>query len=431
MKYFLVFFSITIFAGYWLLVEDSNALMIIGDPAENMSKEMQCQDFLNLVTKHDGSSVCVKSESIPKLVQRNWLQDKSVSIHSTHNESTHSHTSELSLNHYDSHTDGLPVEDISPIALTIFEKCKRDDDCTIQKLQDITHTENKTAVLKAIDDLVSIYEDGSFSCHPNAHHVGEFLLGYVHGNFSETIPYIDSRCAAGVMHGLVENTISIQTLLYAKSISEVDIVSPCNQIDSSIGYDAKVECIHGMGHSLTKAYDYDVIKAEKSCAIYNDNTERYMCQGGLFMENINKYWDDKTGDFDAKDPYYPCNQITDRQAASLCYRYQALYFLENHNFEPQVAFTMCDKIGDKEFVEYCYKGASTHMASRYFEDIEETAYMCINVKKELQPACVKGAIESITKFVAVDLGDDFCYMMPDDLEEKCFERKSQLEESMF
>ncbi len=37
--------------------------------------EIQCRDSLVLVTKHDGSPACVKPETIPRLMERNWIKD--------------------------------------------------------------------------------------------------------------------------------------------------------------------------------------------------------------------------------------------------------------------------------------------------------------------------------------------------------------------
>lgn len=34
--------------------------------------EIQCRDFLILITKHDGSFVCIKPDTLPKLIERNW-----------------------------------------------------------------------------------------------------------------------------------------------------------------------------------------------------------------------------------------------------------------------------------------------------------------------------------------------------------------------
>jgi len=104
------------------------------------------------------------------------------------------------------------------IAKDIFSKCKQDDECTIEYMQKISKTHDRQIVLDTIHDLITIYDAEDFYCHPIAHHLGEFLLGYVNGDMAEAAKFIDSRCASGVLHGITENTITIQTLLHQKNI---------------------------------------------------------------------------------------------------------------------------------------------------------------------------------------------------------------------
>lgn len=37
--------------------------------------EIQCKEYLTLVTKHDGTPACVKEQTVPKLIERDWLFD--------------------------------------------------------------------------------------------------------------------------------------------------------------------------------------------------------------------------------------------------------------------------------------------------------------------------------------------------------------------
>ena len=59
------------------------------------------------------------------------------------------------------------------------------------------------------------------------------------------------------MHGLVENTIQIENMLDGKPIESVDIKEPCDIVNDALGDDAKKECIHRVGHSLVKIYNYN------------------------------------------------------------------------------------------------------------------------------------------------------------------------------
>ena len=48
-------------------------------------EEIQCRDSFVLVSKHDGSPACLKELSIPKLIERGWIEDKSDSVQSSPN----------------------------------------------------------------------------------------------------------------------------------------------------------------------------------------------------------------------------------------------------------------------------------------------------------------------------------------------------------
>ena len=108
-------------------------------------ENIQCNGDLILVQKYDGSPACVKHQSMLKLAERDWPQKNLVKMQN--DKTVHSHTSIESSYIYDSGKTEMKKTPINSIAYKIFEQCGRDDDCTIQKLQDISQTENKTTVL--------------------------------------------------------------------------------------------------------------------------------------------------------------------------------------------------------------------------------------------------------------------------------------------
>lgn len=312
----------------------------------------------------------------------------------------------------------------------IFMACKTDNDCTIDNLQKYSQNSTKQTVLNTIDELITLFENGDFYCHPNAHHVGEFLYGFVERDLDIASRYVDSRCASGVLHGLVDNTIAIENLLYDTPVDEVDYVAPCETIGEKLGAHAKLQCIHGIGHSIIKIYDYDTIEAVKECHTYEKTSERFMCRGGLFMQNMKKYTDDKGGDFDDSDIYYPCNKLDDSDA-DLCYRYKSQYFLINNNYNATDTFRLCNGIGDPDFVGWCYKGAGSHLAKEYFYDIDRTAALCNLGNEEYYPLCVKGAIESIMRYVSPDYGPLYCEKIDPVLKNDCIKRMNEIRDTIF
>lgn len=182
----------------------------------------------------------------------------------------------------------------------IFERCYDDDNCTIDMLYELSQTNSTQTVFLTIDELVDLYVGADFYCHPAAHHLGEFLYGYVNRDLRKASHLSDYRCASGIMHGLIENNIQIENMLDGTPIEKVDIEEPCRIVRDSLGDEAQNECIHGMGHSLIKFYNYNTTQALERCNEFDDSNEIYMCDGGLFMQNIGEYVDTATTYYDSE-----------------------------------------------------------------------------------------------------------------------------------
>lgn len=312
-----------------------------------------------------------------------------------------------------------------PASEIIFSFCQQDDDCTIELLQQYSRTASTNQTLDTIDELLTRYVEADFYCHPMAHHIGEFLYGYLERDLDIAAKYVDSRCASGILHGLVENTIAIENLLHDTPIDQVDYVEPCNKIGEQLGEHAKLQCIHGIGHSIIKVYDYDTVSAVKECDNYKTTSEQFMCRGGLFMQNMKKYSDEKGGDYDSSDVYYPCNKHDERHA-DLCYRYSSQYFLINNDYNATDTFRLCDGIKDADFVGWCYKGTGSHLANEYFYDLEQTVNLCDLGNPEYKEWCIKGAIESITLYVDEDYGPLYCNEIDSEFRHDCMTRMKQI-----
>ncbi|KAF6245191.1 hypothetical protein [Nitrosopumilus sp. b2] len=317
---------------------------------------------------------------------------------------------------------------------SIFESCYDDDECTIDMMYQLSQNNSTQTVLLTIDDLVDLYVDADFYCHPAAHHLGEFLYGYVGRNLEMASDISDYRCASGIMHGLVENTIQIENMLDGTPIESVDIRESCKTIGDALGDDAKKECIHGMGHSLIKIYDYDTTQALERCNEFDTWNEVYMCNGGLFMQNIAKYAENRQGDFDESDLYYPCNQIDgtkNAEAATLCHRYQANYFLIQTDYILQNAYSLCSGIEDQRYIGICYKGVAAHLTKDNFDVLDNTQLMCLSTPPQYQEQCVIGAIESLTRFVSDEKASEFCNRLDGDLQKTCQNRMNSLIDSRY
>lgn len=317
---------------------------------------------------------------------------------------------------------------------SIFDSCYDDAGCTIDRFHELSQNNSTQTVLLTLDELVDLFVDAEFYCHPSAHHLGKFLFGYVNRDLKMASDLSDYRCASGIMHGLIENTIQIENILDKKPIESVDIKEPCKIVNDALGDEAKKECIHGMGHSLIKIYNYNTTQALERCNEFDDWREVYMCNGGLFMQNMGEYAEKKGGDFDKSDINYPCNQIDgtkNDEAATLCYRYQANYFLIQANYDLQSAYSLCQGIEDQKYTPICFKGVAAHLTKNNFNDLDKTYLMCLSTPVKYQEVCIRGVIESLTRFVSEEKAQEFCQRLDGDLQEQCQTRMTSLLDNRF
>jgi hypothetical protein len=313
-------------------------------------------------------------------------------------------------------------KDKNLIVSEILEKCDRDDECVYLELQKISKTEPQEVVIYVANQIPLEWENKRMSCHPVAHHVAKFLLGYFNGNLSEAISHVGNTCGNALYHGVVENYLTLKVLLEDVEIADLDITSPCMNVGSSIDSNLHQQCVHGLGHSLLTVYDFDATEAVKRCDEFEDAIDQDRCSDGLFMENNNENFDNGGGSFDEYDIFYPCNSI-DEKYKFRCYFYQGYYILRLNNYSYLDSFKDCEKIPDEEkYTVRCIHAISQGMTVQFFSnDHEKIVQMCEELNPKYQWECIRISSNGLTIYIDPKMGDDLCYLIQKDLEEKCLE----------
>ena len=119
------------------------------------------------------------------------------------------------------------------------------------------------------------------------------------------------------------------------------------------------------------------------------------------------------------------------EAATLCYRYQANYFLIQTNYDLQGAYSLCSGIKDQNYIPICYKGVAAHRTKDNFNNLDKTQLMCMSTPVKYQEQCVIGAIESLTRFVSDEKTQEFCQKLDVNLEKTCQTRMISLSDNRF
>jgi hypothetical protein len=317
-------------------------------------------------------------------------------------------------------SEAVSSKDKNLIVSEILEKCGRDDECAYLQIQSISKTVPQDVVIFIANQIPLEWEKDNESCHKVAHHMAEFLLGYFNGNLSEAISHVGNACGNALYHGVVENYFSLKMLLDDVEIEELDVISPCMNIGSSIDSNLHQQCVHGLGHSLATIYNFDVLKAVKRCDEFEDPIDQDRCSDGLFMENNNENFNNDGGSFDEGDMFYPCNMV-DEKYKFRCYFYQGYYILRLNDYSYKQSFEDCEKISDEEkFTVRCIHAISQEMASQYFyNDHEKIVEMCEELNPRYQWECIRVSSNALTIYIDPQMGNDLCHLIQEDLLEKC------------
>lgn len=356
--------------------------------------EVECKSgHVLLVDSSMTSPVCVSPQTGKKLISRSW------GIPST----------KLSLSEENEIKSDHLVE-------KIMTKCGRDIDCAINSIKNITSIEKKFIVIRTSGDIAGIYQSKGY-CHSFGHHLGMFLYDYF-DNISESLFYANQLCGGSQYHGIIER-------FFEKKIEGIDpkkinVKAICPESFENQFSRERLECVHGIGHGLTKFYNYNVFSALTGCDELSSEGEQISCSKGIFMENIGKFLESKEGNFDEKDIFFPCDAVNQKYAPS-CYHYQTSYIRLQPNYSLEYAFGICDTIEPEEFVKYCYYGIGRIYTGNSADDFEKAITVCKTGDTNYQKYCFAGIQLTLVDNYSLDKGFEFCKFLPLEFKENCYE----------
>ena len=272
--------------------------------------------------------------------------------------------------------------------------------------------------METVDDLLSSYQEQGIYCHQQAHHIGKFLYGYF-GDLSQVLSYVDRRCGGAVYHGILEVYIESNVLLNDLTLKDIEISELCSEFEDP-SYGILLECAHGLGHGLAKAYDYDFFSAVKNCDQLEEAGVRTECYEGVSMANVVEYTETKGGDFDENDILYPCNNLEEKYASG-CYYYHASYIVMQKNFSAFESFDVCDKIESENSKNSCYSGIFRTFIPNHDDNMNSMISMCQNISQDYQKYCIKAVVDYLLDQKSTDKALEFCKVVPEKFKMNCYD----------
>ena len=346
-----------------------------------------------LIKSNQYSSACVSPEAAKKLIGRSW------GVSST--------TIELS--------ESNEIK-FKSLLKEILEECKNDHYCYKDYIGFLAADENKAITLRTYLGIIDGLEKSRIYCHHLGHHLGMALYDYI-DDLPETLFYVDQRCGNSQIHGAVQKFFEKKFNGMDPGTIGVENICP-KSFENQYSVD-RWACIHGIGHGLTKAYEYDVFPAVIRCDELDSRWEKMSCSKGVFMENVNEFSRSSGGTFNETDIFFPCN-IIGFEYSPACYHYHTSYIRFQPDYTVEGGFKKCDLIEPKKFVKYCYYGMGRTNSVNSFDNYENALTFCNEGDKDYQKYCLTGLLYPLFSNHGTDQGLEYCKFLPIEFKEECY-----------
>jgi hypothetical protein len=266
-----------------------------------------------------------------------------------------------------------------------------------------------------LHELSSQYGD----CHMPAHRAGRFAYSIYS---TDAFRSIASECHAGGFHGAVEAYFKEHGTAHLADDVKVICRSELNQFFSH-------QCMHGIGHGLMAATNYNLPYALESCNALKE--WQASCWTGVFMENIvgglagHEEHREEHG-MSAKhylneDPHYPCTIVAE-QYKSACYFLQPARMMQlfGPNFV-RIASACAD--APIPYRRVCFESMGREVGGMFRGRPTDAIRSCTNAPEgEFRIGCLVGAVQdafwdpsgqdqalSFCKVLSVKAEKDACY----------------------
>jgi len=355
---------------------------------------------LGFITSQSSTKETLESPYIANTDSQNKTQLRYPSINVSYNETLKNYKSENQL-----------VE-------LIFSKCGVDSHCAADSMIILSKNQTKQNTIATLNEIVTTIDETGMTCHNQSHHLGEFLYGYI-GNLTEALIIADRKCGGGLYHGVIENYFQTELFFERADKDTIPVKESCDVLGTDPYSHIRLECTHGTGHGLLRAYDFDVFSAVKRCDEFKFSIDHRACYRGVFMENLVEYWEDKEGAFDEEDIFYPCNRVEDKYAND-CYHYQAQYILDKNRYFVEDSFDDCEKINNDTFEKYCYYGIGIQISFAFVNDIPGLISTCQKGDPQFATFCFQGAVVTTVDQRGIDKAISLCKILEEKFKEDCY-----------
>lgn len=245
--------------------------------------------------------------------------------------------------------------------------------------------------------------------------------------FTQCTPVFFNACYHGVVIGLLNTSdFSVESAAFKDKMS-----TTCNDFQSDDKAGFFEQCIHGVGHAVMIASNYELSKALTLCDALA--TQKSTCYGGVFMENFPQ---SSSTDAPSKylptssDAYYPCDKLA-AEYQEQCFIFLSIY--QNHVGTHDWSETAKFCLGTPEVVrDECF-GTIGNSVIPTTENIRQLKDVCDVTKDATEDRvyCYLGIVGSFDDKYGgnnsmLGLVVDYCDTLPDAYQKYCYERTARV-----
>jgi len=244
---------------------------------------------------------------------------------------------------------------MTPLAKSKLVDCRNDTYCIVQTMWNLAKSENQQTVLNTFSEITNAFKQSGVICHNQGHALGKFLYSYT-DNLSQALLVANRACGGSIYHTIMQQYFGTKLLSDNGIPSFIVASKACDELTDVSYSQIRSECIHGVGHGLVIAYNFDGLTAMKKCEEFDDGFAQRSCLEGASMENAQKLKRMEEGNLVNDDVFFPCSMLNQRYEGA-CYHFHSIYILKIVNGSAEDAFKQCDKL--QNHVKDCYYGIGT------------------------------------------------------------------------
>ncbi|HET9065762.1 MAG TPA: hypothetical protein VFN22_08090 [Gemmatimonadales bacterium] len=248
---------------------------------------------------------------------------------------------------------------------------------------------------------------------------------------------------SGCYHGVIQSYLTA-----SGTVDSARVVGLCDTI-APVGTDSwlRFQCLHGLGHGLEMAWDWDLPRALQGCDWLNGSWDQESCYGGAIMENAvastpgghhtAKRALEHTGDDhgmamdhgamsavpppfrmrDSSDALYPCTVLGPRYQRA-CYLGQGGILLSMVDYDFAQAAKACDR-APTDVRDVCYTSLGTNASGVTVMDTKGSIARCAPGDPAWRQWCYVGVVKNFIDVTADPTsGIAFCREVPEGIDRR-------------